>query len=86
VLFPFLRALTAWGDRWVAPPAGPPIRFRHACGSIVEPAITCPTCHEPFTLANVRPLPGPGHKPANGTRLVGATGWKPPHRPSHDAR
>jgi DNA-binding HxlR family transcriptional regulator len=83
-LVPILMALTAWGDRWVGPPAGPPIRFRHTCGSIVEPAITCPTCHEPFTLANVRPLPGPGHKSANGTRLVGATGWRPPHRPRRE--
>jgi DNA-binding HxlR family transcriptional regulator len=81
-LVPILMALTAWGDRWVGPPAGPPIRFRHACGSIVEPAVTCPACREPFTLANVAPLPGPGHKSANGTRLVGASGWTPPDRPS----
>jgi DNA-binding HxlR family transcriptional regulator len=81
-LVPILIALTAWGDRWVSPPAGPPIRFRHACGSIVEPAVTCPACRETFTLANVTPLPGPGHKSANGTRVVGASGWTPPHRPS----
>src|SRR5689334_22654077 len=32
-LVPVLMALTAWGDRWVAPSAGPPVRFQHrACG------------------------------------------------------
>jgi DNA-binding HxlR family transcriptional regulator len=75
---PILMALTAWGDRWVGPQEGPPIRFRHACGEIVEPAVTCPACREPFTLSTVTSLPGPGHKSADGTRLVGAPGWTAP--------
>jgi DNA-binding HxlR family transcriptional regulator len=79
---PILMALTAWGDRWVGPEAGPPIRFRHICGHMVAPALTCPACHEPFTLDTVAPLPGPGHKSAHGTRLVGADGWKPPRPPN----
>jgi DNA-binding HxlR family transcriptional regulator len=79
---PILMALTAWGDRWFGPQAGPPIRFRHACGNIVEPAMTCPFCGEPFTLSTVTPSPGPGHKSADGTRLVGAAGFHPPRRPS----
>ena len=74
---PILMALTAWGDRWVGPRAGPPIQFRHACGNIVEPAMTCPTCGEPFDLTTVTPVPGPGHKSSDGTRLIGASGWKP---------
>jgi DNA-binding HxlR family transcriptional regulator len=74
---PILMALTAWGDRWVGPQAGPPIQFQHACGAIVEPALTCPACREPFAVTTVTPLPGPGHKSAPGTRLIGATGWKP---------
>jgi DNA-binding HxlR family transcriptional regulator len=77
-LVPVLMALTAWGDRWVGPSEGPPIRFRHACGNVVEPALTCPTCHESFSLSTVTPLRGPGHKSAEGTRLVGATGWEAP--------
>jgi DNA-binding HxlR family transcriptional regulator len=79
-LVPILMALTAWGDRWVGPAAGPPIRFRHACGKVVEPVVSCPGCHQPFTLDSVRPLPGPGHKSAEGTRLVGASGWTPPRQ------
>jgi DNA-binding HxlR family transcriptional regulator len=77
-VMPILMALTAWGDRWVGPEAGPPIRFRHACGEVVEPAVVCPACHEPFTVPTVTPMPGPGHGSAPGTRLVGAHGWKPP--------
>jgi DNA-binding HxlR family transcriptional regulator len=75
---PILMALTAWGDRWAGPNEGPPIRFRHACGNVVEPAVTCPSCHAPFTLGSVTPLPGPGHGSGRGTRLIGASGWKAP--------
>jgi DNA-binding HxlR family transcriptional regulator len=77
-IVPILMALTAWGNRWVGPTEGPPIRFRHSCGKVVEPAVTCPDCNEPFTLSSVTPLPGPGHRSASGTRLIGADGWKPP--------
>jgi DNA-binding HxlR family transcriptional regulator len=77
-LVPILMALTAWGDRWAGPREGPPIRFRHACGNIVEPAVTCPTCNESFSMSTVTPLPGPGHQSAEGTRIVGATGWQAP--------
>jgi DNA-binding HxlR family transcriptional regulator len=80
-IIPILMALTAWGDRWVGPRAGPPIRFRHACGHVVVPVVTCPVCNEPFTLNTVTPLPGPGHGSAQGTRVIGATGWKPPRQP-----
>jgi DNA-binding HxlR family transcriptional regulator len=76
-LVPVLMALTAWGDRWVGPHAGPPIRFRHACGKIVEPSVSCPACRQPVTLSTTTPLPGPGHGSAPGTRLVGADGWRP---------
>jgi DNA-binding HxlR family transcriptional regulator len=82
-IVPILIALTAWGDRWVGPNEGPPIRFRHACGKIVEPAVTCPSCNAPFTLSSVTPLPGPGHGSARGTRLIGASGWKAP-RAGHE--
>ena len=75
---PILIALTMWGDHWFGPDEGPPIRFRHTCGNIVEPVVTCPRCSEPFTLSTVTPLPGPGHKSADGTSLIGATGWTPP--------
>ncbi len=59
-LIPVLMALTAWGDRWAAPDAGPPIRFRHRCGEIVSPVVACPACGGTFGLDTVTPLPGPG--------------------------
>jgi hypothetical protein len=65
---PVLTALTAWGDPWVAPAHGPPIRFRHRCGEIVSPVVVCP---EPITLDDVTALPGPGGRAAPGTRLLG---------------
>ena len=77
-------ALTAWCDRWFGPEEGPPIRFRHSCGQIVEPVVMCPQCLKPFTLTTVTPLPGPGHKSAAGTSLVGATGWTPPRPANHE--
>lgn len=81
---PILMALTAGGDRWVGPQAESPIQFRHACGNIVEPAMTCPTCGEPFNLTTVTPVPGPGHKSSDGTRLIGANEWKPPRSASDE--
>jgi DNA-binding HxlR family transcriptional regulator len=71
-LIPVLMALTAWGDRWVAPDAGPPIRFRHRCGEIVSPVVACPACGGAIGLDTVTPLPGPGGRAAPGTELVGA--------------
>jgi DNA-binding HxlR family transcriptional regulator len=77
-LVPVLMALTAWGDRWVAPAHGPPIRFRHRCGEIVSPVVACPACREPITLDDVTALPGPGGRAAPGTRLLGTrVGWQP---------
>jgi DNA-binding HxlR family transcriptional regulator len=76
-LVPVLIALTAWGDRWVAPKEGPPVRFRHRCGEVFDPVVTCPACQEPVTTDNVRALPGPGARAADGTRLLGARRGKP---------
>ncbi len=70
-LMPILMALTAWGDRWVGPEAGPPIRFRHRCGHVVDPVVTCPACGEAFTTDSVTPRPGPGGRAAPGTAIVG---------------
>jgi DNA-binding HxlR family transcriptional regulator len=70
-LVPVLMALTAWGDRWVAPAQGPPLRFRHqACGSFFEPQVSYSRCHEPVTAVEVDVLPGPGGRAGPGTRLV----------------
>jgi DNA-binding HxlR family transcriptional regulator len=70
-LVPVLMALTAWGDRWVAPQQGPPMRFRHRdCGAVFVPQVHCSECHEPITDDDVDVLPGPGGRAGPGTRLV----------------
>ena len=71
-LVPVLFALTAWGDKWVTPEGGPPIRFRHnACGELATAEITCSHCQGPLTADNVTPEPGPGGREAPGTALIG---------------
>lgn len=70
-LVPVLLALTAWGDRWVAPQEGPPIQVRHtACGKVSTPTVCCSECGDPITAENVTMLPGPGARTAPGTKLL----------------
>jgi len=70
-LVPVLMALTAWGDRWVVPAQGPPVRFRHQeCGEVFTPEVCCSHCHEVVTAENVDVLPGPGGRAGPGTRLM----------------
>jgi hypothetical protein len=60
-------ALMAWGDRWTAGDAGPPMRLRHDCGELATPEVTCSECGEPLTAERVTPEPGPGARIAPGT-------------------
>jgi len=70
-LVPALIALTAWGDRWVSPAAGAPVRYRHdTCGQVFSPLVTCDGCGEPIASETVTALPGPGGRTARGTMLV----------------
>jgi DNA-binding HxlR family transcriptional regulator len=70
-LVPVLMALTAWGDRWVAPSQGPPVQFRHHdCGEVFAPEVRCSHCHELVTAEHVDVLPGPGGRAGRGTRLM----------------
>jgi DNA-binding HxlR family transcriptional regulator len=70
-LVPVLMALTAWGDRWVAPPQGPPVLFRHTgCGRSFTPEVHCSECGDGITAETVDVLPGPGGRAAAGTRLI----------------
>jgi DNA-binding HxlR family transcriptional regulator len=79
-LVPILMALTTWGDRWVGPPEGPPVRFEHrTCGKIVAPAIVCSHCGRQLAVDDVVPRPGPGRRAARGTRLVGRERREPTH-------
>ncbi len=56
-----LMAMAAWGDRWTAGEAGPPVLRRHrTCGQITQVEIRCGACGEPLTAADVDVEPGPG--------------------------
>ena len=60
-LFDLLMVMTAWGDRWLAGEAGPPVLCRHhACGEISKVDLRCAQCGEPMHAGDVDPLPGPG--------------------------
>ena len=55
-----LMAMVAWGDRWTAGEAGPPILYRHrACGQITHPEPHCAACGEALHATGVDVEPGP---------------------------
>jgi DNA-binding HxlR family transcriptional regulator len=48
-LLHYAVVLNAWGDRWLAPPSGPPYELVHrGCGKLVEPVVRCGHCLEPL--------------------------------------
>jgi len=60
-----LLAISAWGDRWTAGDAGPPVLYRHrSCGEMTHAEIRCAACGEPLHSDDVDVLPGPGAEPA----------------------
>lgn len=60
-LVDLLIVMTAWGDRWLAGEAGPPVLYRHrACGEVGSAELRCAHCGEPMHAGDVDPLPGPG--------------------------
>jgi DNA-binding HxlR family transcriptional regulator len=64
-LFPALVALMAWGDRWTADAAGPPVEVRHRfCGEPVTAELRCAAGHGPLTARETEALPGAGAKAA----------------------
>ena len=68
---PVLWALTAWGDRWVASKAGPPLRFVHStCETEFTPTIVCSHCGEPVVAGQVTARPGPGARRGHGTLVL----------------
>jgi DNA-binding HxlR family transcriptional regulator len=72
-LVPALMALMAWGDRWTADDAGPPMRLRHdACGEWTVPTVTCSECGEALIADEVTVVPGPGGRSGPGTREIAA--------------
>jgi DNA-binding HxlR family transcriptional regulator len=60
-LMQVLFAMTAWGDRWTAGDAGPPVLLRHiACGAITRAEIRCAHCGDSLRAEDVEVEPGPG--------------------------
>lgn len=56
-----LMVMAAWGDRWLAGEAGPPVLYRHhACGELSRVELRCAHCGEPMGPRDVELLPGPG--------------------------
>ena len=56
-----LLVMVAWGDRWTAGDAGPPVLHRHhACGETAHAELRCSRCGEPMRATDVDVLPGPG--------------------------
>jgi DNA-binding HxlR family transcriptional regulator len=52
---PVLMAMSAWGDRWLSGPEGPPVLFRHkACDHDTEARVVCSHCGEPLVYCSVR--------------------------------
>jgi DNA-binding HxlR family transcriptional regulator len=60
-LVELLMVMRAWGDKWLAGEAGPPVLYRHhACGEISQVELRCARCGEPMHAGDVDVLPGPG--------------------------
>ena len=56
-----LIAMAAWGDRWTAGEAGPPVLRRHrTCGQVTQVELRCGACGEILHAADVDVEPGPG--------------------------
>ena len=72
-LGPILLAMLAWGDRWTAGEAGPPVLVRHErCGQVAQAVASCSSCGEPLVAEEISLLPGPGlpADPVPGTAPV----------------
>ena len=61
----------AWGDRWVQPAEGQPMRFVHRnCGHAFAANVTCSSCGEAVRAEDVSALPGPGGAEMPGTMVL----------------
>jgi DNA-binding HxlR family transcriptional regulator len=60
-LYPVMIAITEWGNRYLADPDGPPLRFAHRdCEAPVSLELNCAAGHEVADYREVAPRPGPG--------------------------
>lgn len=64
-----VMALTAWGDRWIAPD-GPPVLYEHrGCGGTVNVATVCAGCGDRPAVAEIAARPGPGATPEQSAAM-----------------
>lgn len=64
-LYGITVALMAWGDKWLAGPAGPPLRLVHKpCRQIASPHLVCGHCGRKILARDMDFMPGPGAMPA----------------------
>lgn len=60
-LFEVLMVMVAWGDRWLAGEAGPPVLYRHhACGQVSHVELCCSVCGDFMRATDIDVLAGPG--------------------------
>jgi DNA-binding HxlR family transcriptional regulator len=60
-IYPILITMIAWGNRYLAEPQGPPLRFVHRdCGAPVAAEVHCSAGHRVDDNREVVPRPGPG--------------------------
>jgi DNA-binding HxlR family transcriptional regulator len=60
-LLDLLMVMVAWGDKWLAGKAGPPVLYlHHVCGEITRVDLRCAHCGQPMHASDVELLPGPG--------------------------
>lgn len=60
-VYPVLITLLEWGNRYLADPGGPPLRFEHRdCGADVHAELHCAEGHLVKDPREVVPQPGPG--------------------------
>ena len=60
-LYPVMIAVAEWGNRYLADPDGPPLRFAHRdCEAPVRLEVHCAAGHEVTDCREVVPRPGPG--------------------------
>ncbi|MEU8238792.1 helix-turn-helix domain-containing protein [Actinoplanes missouriensis] len=60
-LYPMLIAVAEWGNRYLADPEGPPIRYAHRdCGAEIRVEMRCAAGHDVSDKRAVLPQPGPG--------------------------
>jgi DNA-binding HxlR family transcriptional regulator len=65
-----LMAITAWGDRWTAGEAGPPVLLRHrTCGQLTHADVRCAQCGEKLHARDIGFELGPGAGAAPGKGL-----------------